>query len=76
MRPPRGARPALVGGSGLAILTATGAAAASPTDLAQTMPLVWVILAISVAGAFLTYAILAYALWRFRDPATRGRRYG
>lgn len=60
----------------LGLLSASGVAAAGPTDLEQTMPLVWVLLAISVAGAALTYALLTYALWRFRDPATRGRRYG
>lgn len=50
--------------------------AAGQTDLQQTSPLVWVILAISVAGALITFAFLAYAVWRFRDPAVRGRRYG
>lgn len=46
------------------------------SDLNQTMPLVVTLLAISVAGALITYAILAYALFRFRDPQTKGRRYG
>ena len=50
--------------------------AAGQTDLQQISPLVWVILAISVGGAIITFAFLAYAVWKFRDPATRGRRYG
>lgn len=50
--------------------------AAGQTDLQETSPLVWVILAISVAGAIITFAFLAYAVWKFRDPAVRGRRYG
>lgn len=50
--------------------------AAGSTDLQQTSPLVWVMVAISVAGALITYAFLAYAIWRYRDPHTRGRRYG
>jgi NhaP-type Na+/H+ or K+/H+ antiporter len=50
--------------------------AAGQTDLQEITPLVWVILAISVGGAIITFAFLAYAVWKFRDPATRGRRYG
>ena len=50
--------------------------AAGPTDLQQISPLVWVMLAISVAGAAITFAFLTYAIWKFRDPSTRGRRYG
>ncbi|MCI4322024.1 MAG: hypothetical protein L3K05_06955 [Thermoplasmata archaeon] len=50
--------------------------AAGSTDLQQTSPLVWVMVAVSVAGALITYAFLAYAIWRYRDPHTRGRRYG
>jgi hypothetical protein len=46
------------------------------TDLAQTMPLVWLMLIISVIGAAITWSFLAYAIWKYRDPATRGRRYG
>jgi len=33
-------------------------------------------LAISIGGALLTFGILAYAIWRFRDPAMRGKRRG
>ena len=50
--------------------------AGGETDLQQISPLVWVMLAISVAGASITFAFLVYALWKFRDPATKGRRYG
>lgn len=50
--------------------------AAGQTDLQQISPLVWVILAISVGGAIITFAFLAYAVWKFRDPAAKGRRYG
>jgi hypothetical protein len=49
---------------------------AGSTDLQQISPLVWVILAIGVGGATITFAFLVYAIWKFRDPATRGRRYG
>ena len=57
-------------------VTVVGSLDAVQTNLQETMPIVWVILAISVAGAALTYALLTYALWKFRDPSTRGRRYG
>ncbi|HTT26671.1 MAG TPA: LapA family protein [Thermoplasmata archaeon] len=46
------------------------------TDLQQTTPLIWVMLVVSVIGAILTWAFLAYAIWKYRDPATKGRRYG
>lgn len=55
-------------------LTAT--ASNGQTNLQATAPLVWVMVAIGVGGAFITFTILVYALWRFRDPSTRGRRYG
>ena len=50
--------------------------AAGETDLQEISPLVWVILGISVGGAIITFSFLAYAIWKFRDPTTRGRRYG
>ncbi len=53
-----------------------GMLAAGQTDLQQVSPLVWVLLALTVAGALITFAFLAYALWKYRDPATRRRRYG
>ena len=46
------------------------------TNLEETMPLVWTMLAISVAGALITFGVLTYALWKFRDPAMKRRRYG
>lgn len=53
-----------------------GLLAASSSDLSQVNPLLWTIIAISVAGSIITFAVLAYALLKFRDPATRRRRYG
>lgn len=58
----------------LALALSGGAAAA--TDLQQTMPVVWVMTIFSVAGAAVTFGVLAWALWKFRDPSTKGRRYG
>jgi heme/copper-type cytochrome/quinol oxidase subunit 2 len=46
------------------------------TNLEETMPLVWTMLAISVAGALITFGVLTYALWKFRDPAAKRRRHG
>ena len=51
-------------------------APAGETDLQQTMPLVYLMLVLSIIGAALTWSFLVYALWKFRDPATKGRRYG
>lgn len=50
--------------------------AGGETDLQQVSPLIWLLIALSAAGAFVTYAILVYAVWRFRDPTTRRRNYG
>jgi len=49
---------------------------ASESNLQLTSPLVWVLVAISAAGAIVTFAFLVYAVVKFRDPATKGRRYG
>ena len=46
------------------------------SNLQETSPLVWAMLAISIGGALVTFAFLAYSIWRFRDPKVRGRRYG
>jgi hypothetical protein len=46
------------------------------TNLQETLPLVYVMLVLSVIGAAITWSVLAYALWKFRDPATKHRRYG
>ncbi len=67
----RAAGAALALGAWAPVLRAGG-----ETDLQQISPLVWVILAISVAGASITFSFLVYALWKFRDPTTKGRRYG
>lgn len=50
--------------------------AASESNLQLTSPLVWVMIALSAAGAIVTFAFLVYAIVKFRDPATRKRRYG
>ena len=76
MRPGPLARALLGLGVAGSLAAVSGVASATPTNLAETSPLVWVLVAISVAGALVTYAFLAYALWRYRDPHTKGRRYG
>jgi heme/copper-type cytochrome/quinol oxidase subunit 2 len=72
--------PGTVGGRALGLLFGLSGGpllrAAGQTDLQQITPLVWVILAIAVGGAIITFAFLTYAIWKFRDPATKGRRYG
>ena len=50
--------------------------AGSESILQQVSPLLWAMVAISVGGAAITYAFLAYAIWKWRDPATRKRNYG
>lgn len=72
----RVARGLLATGAGLGGLATAGGADASQSPLQQTTPLVWVMTAISVVGALIVYGILVWALWKFRDPATKGRRYG
>lgn len=64
-----------------ALLPTLAAALAAPvfadqTNYQETLPLVYVILIISVVGAGLVFAFLLYAIVHFRDPATKGRRYG
>jgi hypothetical protein len=70
------ARALTVGAGGLGLLALTAVASAGSSNLQETTPLVWVMVAISVAGAIITWGIMVYALWKFRDPATRRRRYG
>ena len=55
----------------LAALSGTGV-----TNLDQTNALVWTMIGIGSAGAIVTFAFLVYALWKFRDPNAKGRRYG
>jgi len=57
-------------------LGAAGLVASSESNLQLTSPLVWVMVAISAAGAIVTFAFLVYAVVKFRDPATKRRRYG
>ncbi len=70
--PFRGAALGLVGPA----LAAGAIPASGETPLQLTEPLLWVMLALTVAGAIVTYAFLVYAVWRFRDPAARRRRHG
>ncbi len=70
------ARIVLAGWAGFVALSFAGWAAAGESYYVQTMPLVWVLTAISAAGAGIIYAYLAYSVWKFRDPKTKGRRYG
>lgn len=70
------ARFVLVGLSGVVVLGFAGLAAAGESNYDQTMPLVWALTAISTAGAGIVYAYLVYSVWKFRDPKTKGRRYG
>lgn len=66
---------ALVAG-GWATLVRSAGTWAGQTNLQETDPLFWALVLISFAGAILVFAIMIYALLRFRDPATRRRRYG
>ena len=69
-----GVRPAI---SGAALAIAPWAIVASgEMNLQLTNNLVWVMVGISTSGSIITFAFLVYALWKFRDPAVRGRRYG
>ena len=69
---------------GSAVLSAMGVTgarahellASGQTNLQETNALVWVMVAISATGAIITFAFLAYSLWRFRDPRMKDRRYG
>jgi hypothetical protein len=58
------------------VVGAVGSLRATESNLQLTSPLVWVMVGISAAGAIVTFAFLVYAVVKFRDPATRGRRYG
>lgn len=60
----------------LALAALPGAVGAASSNLHQTSLVLWTVIAISAAGAIITFAILVYALRRFQDPATRRRRYG
>jgi hypothetical protein len=68
--------PGAAAGLAAPVLALGGAWASGETPLQLTEPLLWVMLALTVAGALVTYAFLVYAVWKFRDPTTRGRRHG
>ena len=61
---------------GAALVGVSSLLGSGSTNLDQTSALVWVMVAISAAGSIVTFAFLAYALLRFRDPKVKGRRYG
>ncbi|MGI0068337.1 MAG: hypothetical protein ACREB9_08025 [Thermoplasmata archaeon] len=46
------------------------------TNLSMQSEIIWVVTGIATGGAIITFAFLAYSLIKFRDPATKGRRYG
>jgi len=50
--------------------------ASGESNLQETNSLIWVMIAISAAGAIVTFAFLVYSLWKFRDPKVKNRRYG
>ena len=71
--------PRLMGPAGAAAapaLALAGRIATGETNLQLTNPLLWVVMGMCVAGAIVTYAILFYAVWKFRDPKMKGRRHG
>ncbi|MFY9717182.1 MAG: hypothetical protein WAK40_04535 [Thermoplasmata archaeon] len=53
-----------------------GLMAGGETNLQLTTPILWVMIGISTAGALVTFSFLVYAIWKFRDPSVRRRRYG
>ena len=63
-------------GVGGPLLSAGALVAGGSTNLDQTNGLLWAMVAISVAGSIVTFAFLVYALWKFRDPKVKNRRYG
>lgn len=71
--------PRFLGSAGAAMtppVAFAGRIATGETNLQLTEPILWVMLGICVAGAIITFAFLVYAVWKFRDPAMRGRRHG
>jgi len=50
--------------------------ASAESNLQETNALLWVVIGIATAGSIVTFAFLVYALWKFRDPNVRNRRYG
>jgi heme/copper-type cytochrome/quinol oxidase subunit 2 len=66
----------ILGGIAGSVLSARAWLASGSTNLDQTNGLVWAMVAISVAGSIVTFGFLVYALWKFRDPKVKNRRYG
>lgn len=62
--------------AGSALVGLPALRAAGQTDLQQTNAVVWVMIAASAVGAIITFAFLVYALWKYRDPKVKNRRYG
>jgi len=50
--------------------------ASGETNLQQTDPLLWIMIAMATGGAIITFSFLVYALWKYRDPKVKHRRYG
>jgi len=71
-----GGRPAWFGSAGALVAALPRLWASGETNLEQTNALVWVMIALSAGGAIITFAFLAYFLWKFRDPKVKNRRYG
>ncbi len=70
-------RAAAIASSTAGALSLSGvAAAAGQTNLNETAPLVDAMFILSMIGALITFFVLVWALWKFRDPTTKGRRYG
>jgi hypothetical protein len=67
---------AFLSGAGSAVVGLRGLWGSGETDLQQTNALVWVMIALSAIGAIITFAFLVYALWKYRDPKVKKRRYG
>ncbi len=62
--------PSLLGGA-IALAPLVG-----ETNLQMTNDLIWVMTGIAVGGAIITFAFLAYAIIKFRDPKMKGHRHG
>ncbi|HYB79870.1 MAG TPA: hypothetical protein VEG66_08980 [Thermoplasmata archaeon] len=70
------ARPAVMASAGSVAAALPKFWASGETNLQQTNALVWIMVAISAAGAIVTFAFLVYSIWKFRDPKVKNRRYG
>ena len=66
----------MLASAGLIASTLSRLWASGETNLQETNALVWVMVAISTAGAIVTFSFLVYSIWKFRDPKVKNRRYG